>query len=221
MKMQIISAYGQWIRRHSNSGWEVHLFTFVFKQLPGPRDAKVAQMFDEVTRVYGRLVTRMVRKPRSSRWAALLPRAMFFSELPIAKHRDHKERLRHVRPNDGLHIHGLVAAKRLERIRDPLDEHFREHMDDYLIGKIDEIDVRPITKNPSYTTQYGAKGLKRRTFSSDDVLILPKTLDELADTKPKYWDPIKHIQAATNVSDELADRISRDVNLTQAVLGKR
>ncbi len=76
-------------------------------------------------------------------------------------------------------------------------------MDEYLIGKIDEIDVMPITNNPSYAAQYGAKSLKRRTFSSDDVLILPKTLDEVADNNPQDRDPIRDIQAATNVSDEL------------------
>jgi hypothetical protein len=86
-------------------------------------------------------------------------------------------------------------------------------MDEYLIGKIDEIDVVPITNNPSYTTRYGAKGLKRRTFSSDDVLILPKTLDELADKTPQARDPIRDIQAATNVSDELVAREERPFQL--------
>jgi hypothetical protein len=220
-QLKLIPAYGQWIRHQWNNGWDVFFFTFVFKQLPGPRDAKVTQMFQEVTRVYGRLATRMVRKPRSPRWAAILPRGVFVADRPIHKDRDHKQQLRHVRPNDGLHIHGLVAANRLGRIRDPLDQHFREHMHDYLIDKIAKIDVRPVTNNPSRTTQYGAKGLKRRTFSSDDVLILPKTLDELADKRPKHWDPIKHIQAATNVSDEFANQISHDPKLVQALLGKR
>jgi hypothetical protein len=178
-------------------------------------------MFQEVTRVYGRLATRTVRKPRSPRWASILPRGVFVVDRPILKKPDRKIPLRHVSPNDGLHVHGLVAAKRLGRIREPLDQHFRDHMDEYLIGKIDEIDVVPITNNPSYTTRYGAKGLKRRTFSCDDVLILPKTLDELADKTPQARDPIRDIQAATNVSDEMANEIFRNPKLFQLLLGKR
>jgi hypothetical protein len=221
-QLKLIPAFGYWIRQQWNNGWDVYLFTFVFEQLPGSRNAKVDQMFQEVTRVYGRLATRMVRKPRSPRWASILPRGVFVADRPIPKNRDRKLPLRHVLPNDGLHVHGLVAAKRLGRIRDPLDQHFHDHMDEYLIGKIDEIDVVPITNNPSYATQYGAKGLKRRTFSSDDILILPKTLDELADNTPQQArGPIRDIQAATNVSDEMANEIFRNPTLLQSLVGKR
>jgi hypothetical protein len=220
-QLKLIPAFGYWIRQQWNNGWDIYFFTIVFKQLPGSRDAKVDQMFQEITRVYGRLATRMVRKPRSPRWASILPRGVFVVDRPILKKRDRKLPLRHLLPNDGLHVHGLVAAKRLGRIREPLDQHFHDHMDEYLIGKIDEIDVVPITNNPSYTTRYGAKGLKRRTFSSDDILILPKTLDELADKTPQVRDPIRDIQAATNVSDELANEIFRNPTLFQLLVGKR
>jgi hypothetical protein len=220
-QLKLIPAFGYWVRQQWNDGWDVSLFTFVFQQLPGSRNAKVDQMFQEITRVYGRLATRTVRKPRSPRWASILPRGVFVVDRPILKKRDRKLPLRHVLPNDGLHVHGLVAAKRLGRIREPLDQHFRDHMDEYLIGKIDKIDVVPITNNPSHTTRYGAKGLKRRTFSSDDVLILPKTFDELADKTPQARDPIKDIQAATNVSDELANEIFRNPTLLQSLVGKR
>ena len=73
-QLKLIPAFGYWIRQQWNDGWDVYLFTFVFKQLPGSRNAKVDQMFQEVTRVYGRLATRTVRKPRSPRWASILPR---------------------------------------------------------------------------------------------------------------------------------------------------
>jgi hypothetical protein len=220
-QLKLIPAFGYWIRQQWNNGWDVYFFTFVFQQLPGSRNAKVDQMFQEITRVYGRLATRTVRKPRSPQWASILPRGVFVADRPISKDRGCKQKLRHVLPNDGLHVHGLVAAKRLGRIREPLDQHFRDDMDEYLIGKIDEIDVVPITDNPSYATQYGAKGLKRRTFSSDDILILPKTLDEFANKTPQALDPIRDIQAATNVSDELANEIFRNPTLFQSLVGKR
>ena len=94
-------------------------------------------------------------------------------------------------------------------------------MNDYLIGKIDEIDVEPITDDPSYVTRYGAKGLKRRDFSSDCVLILPKTLSELTDKTPRNPDPIKDIQAAMNVSDNVANDVLRNPKLFQELISDR
>ena len=106
-----------------------------------PEISKFAQMFDEIEKVYGRLVTRTVRNPRSPRWAAILPRAVFFADRPTKRNK-RKLKKRLVLPNDGLHVHGLVAANRLGRIHDALDKHFREHEDEYLIDHIEEIDIR-------------------------------------------------------------------------------
>ena len=204
----------------------MYLFTFAFKQLPGPRDVKIAQMFQEITKVYGRLVTRTVRNPRSPRWAAILPRAVFFADRPVNQWRKRKVNKRKLKkrlilPNDGLHVHGLVAANRLGRIHDALDKHFREHEDEYLIDHIEEIDIQPITHEPTFVGGYGAKGLKNRSFSSDDVLVLPKGLDELPTKTPRSPDPIQDIQAAFNVSDETAKEIYRDPKLFQALVGDR
>jgi hypothetical protein len=220
-QLRLIDAYGELLRQQWEAGWDVYLFTFVFRQISGPRDEKLAQMFQEIERVYGRLVTRTVRNPRSPRWAAILPRSVFVADLPVNKGCNRKFDKCQVLPNDGLHVHGLVAANRLGRISDPLDKHFREHMDEYLIGQIDEIDVRPITYKPAYVGGYGAKGLKNRSFSSDDVLVLPRGLDELPDKTPRCPNPIQDVQTALNVSDETAKGIYADPKLFQSLVGDR
>jgi hypothetical protein len=40
-----------------------------------------------------------------------------------------------------------------------------------------------ITHMAKYVTGYGMKGLKRPTFSMDNILVLPRTLGELPDRK--------------------------------------
>jgi hypothetical protein len=234
-QLRLVDAYGEWIKQQRENGWDVYLFTFVFKQLPGSRDAQLGQMFDEITKVYGRLVTRTVHNSRSPRWAAILPRGVFIADRPVNKARERKFDVHRVKPNDGLHVHGLVSANRLGRIKDPLDTHFRKRMDEYLIGqkrindpwaphllsRIDKIDIQPITDTPAYVGTYGTKGLKNRSFSSNDVLVLPKGLDELPNNTPRRPNPIQDIQTALNVSRESAKEIFRTPGLFQLLIGNR
>lgn len=218
---RLIEAYADWIKQYWENGWDVYFFTFAFKQFPGPWEKKIEQMFKEITWVYGRLMTRTFKKKaRSPRWVQFLPRGVIVADRPGFRRRGHKHKLERVVPNDGLHVHGLVAIVRGDSVRWLLDMHFRDRRDEYLIGHIQDIDVQPITHLPEHVTKYGAKALKSRAFSSDHILILPKTLDEFADTTPQRQDPIKDIQAATNVSDESAKEISKDPKLMQALLGK-
>jgi hypothetical protein len=225
-QLRLIEGYGEFLRQQWKAGWDVYLFTFAFKQLPGSRDAKLVQMFQEITKVYGRLVTRTVRNPRSPRWAAILPRAVFVADRPVPKRNNLKRNKlkcnkRLLLPNDGLHVHGLVSANRLGRIRVPLDKHFCKRMDDYLIDHIEDIDIQKITHDHAYVGGYGAKGLKNRSFSSDDVLVLPKGLDELANKAPRYPDPIQDIETALNVSEESAKEIFGNQKLFQWLVGNR
>jgi hypothetical protein len=52
------------------------------------------------------------------------------------------------------------------------------------VGSIRKIGVEPITHDPVYVTGYGMKGLKRRSFSEDDVIIFPRTVSELPTKGP-------------------------------------
>src|SRR5215467_6104261 len=96
----------------------------------------------EMERWYGRLATRSVRKPRSPRWAPLLPKGIFVPDLPVFKWAKlAKHDLRDVTINDGVHMQGIVAANRFCRIPEPLEVHFKKKMDKYLVGKIQHIDI--------------------------------------------------------------------------------
>ena len=86
-----------------------------------------------------------------------------------------------VSTNNGLHMHGIILANRWGRLTDPLDVHFRDKRATYVAEKIRSIHVVKIKNRPQYTTDYAGKGLKRLCFNAAHILILPRTLSELAD----------------------------------------
>jgi hypothetical protein len=181
-RLALIQAHGTWLQQWLNEGWDGYLFTFMFNQLPGPRRAMVHQMHQQLERWYGRLATRTVRKTRSPVWAPFLPKGIFVPDLPVSKRA--KQSIGDVSTNDGLHMHGVVVANRWARIPETLDVYFEENLEQFLTSKLRHIDVQRITHRPKYTAGYGLKGLKRPTFSEDDVLVLPRALVELPDSEP-------------------------------------
>jgi hypothetical protein len=184
-RLALIDAYGDWLQQWLDEGWDGYLFTFMFHQLPGSRRAMVHQMHQQIERWYGMLATRTVRKPRSPVWAPFLPKGIFVPDLPFSK--GLKQGILDVSINDGLHVHGVVVANRWARILDTLDRYFQENLKKFLVGKIRHIDVQRITHRAKYVADYGLKGLKRPTFSEDDVLVLPRVFKQ-PDRHP--WHPL-------------------------------
>jgi hypothetical protein len=175
----LIHEYGNLFQRYLDEGWEPYLITFAFNQLPGSSSAKREQMKQAVMEWYSRLASRTVKKPRSPIQAQLLPIGVFVPDLPVAKRSKHS--LREVSVNDGLHFHGKIVANRCGRISEPLDVHIKANLDTYLLPCFRTIDIQPVTHTLQYATDYAMKGLKRSAFSLDDILILPRTLNELTD----------------------------------------
>jgi len=212
---EIIQAYGDWIQgyldqEYRGHGWDGYLMTFMFQQIPGSLEAKVQQMHREIERVFGRLIIRCVRKPKSENKLGLLPKGVFFPDLPVSKH--FKQELRDVSINDGVHFHGVVVVNRGSRLKESLDLHFQEKMSEYLSEKLQRIHVKPITHKPGYTTGYGGKSIKRGRFPMDHILVLPKSVSELPDKNMEIiCDPreqaIKAIQSSSNVSEEVAQEM--------------
>jgi hypothetical protein len=156
----LIEGHAQWIKRYLDQGWDGYFFSVMFNNLPGKRHTKIMQMRQEVTRLYGRLTTRMVRNPRSPKRAPLLPVGIFIPDLPVPKTRKGlKSTIADVSINDGFHMHGIVLGNRSGRVRVPLDQHFEEKAGQYLSRKIRHIDVQRITHKPAYVTEYALKGL--------------------------------------------------------------
>jgi hypothetical protein len=171
----IIRAYARWFAGLVAQGWDPYLVTLTFDELPGSMQAQIAQMHHAAMAVYSRLVTRMVRKPRSPSWASRLPRAVFAPDLPVPKRRTTP--VQEPPANDGLHLHGVILLNGSGRLIEPLDQHFQRRT--YLIGKLRPIVARRIDSDPGYVTAYALKGLKRSCFDTDHLLVLPRSLSEL------------------------------------------
>lgn len=169
----ITAAHAVWINRYINAGWDAYFFTVMFNYISGSREKRIMQMHREIEKIYGRLATRMVRKPRSPRWKGLLPIGLFSPDFPVRKFElGEGGSIEDVSINDGLHMHGIMLANRWGRIPVGLHEHFREKMDHYRTPKIRRIHVEPIRYSPEEVVGYALKGLVKRTVSIDDIGVL-------------------------------------------------
>ena len=167
-------------------------------------------MHKEITGFYEKLATRAVRKPRSEKWVHLLPKGIFFPDVP--RYGSSVYSIPEVCINDGIHFHGIMVATKEARLKEPLHLHLGRKRKLYVSGKIYRIDAEPIKSRAAFVTDYGGKALKRRGFSNDHVLLLPRTVAELPAKKRGQVEDqeakaIKDIQSSMNVSEAVAQCI--------------
>lgn len=159
-----------------DAGFEPSLVTFMFARLPGNPSAVVGQMRDEATRVFSALITRVVRRPRRS--VGSLPIMIAAPDAPVPKC---NKNTAGSAQNAGVHMHGVLLLPPRSRLRTNIVEHFRLNDALYRGRSLERIDVRPITHSPQRVVDYLLKGIRRRRFGLDDMLVLPRAISELAD----------------------------------------
>ena len=87
---------------------------------------------------------------------------------------------------------------------------FPENEQLYVKGNIHRIHVKPLTHREEFVVDYAGKAIKRKRFSNDDILILPKSLSEVSNAQlsVREMSPVERgimaIQSRYNVSDEIA-----------------
>jgi hypothetical protein len=181
----------------------------MFDHISGSSQEKIRLMHKEICKLYAKLASRVVRKPRSEKFAHLLPRGVFFPDIPGLKNSE--QPLNDVTINDGVHFHGIIVIPQNSRLKAPLDEHLREKKRMYLRRtKISRIHVQQIVSDELFVTDYAGKAVKRGRFSDDEILILPRTIKELPQKATAIGDAgtvdrdIKDIMSAHNVSEAVA-----------------
>ena len=180
---QLLQAYGTWVHDYMAYPWHGYFLTFMFSQIPGSDASRMLEMKKHLGWFYGRLAKASVPKASSPHWSPFLPKVILAPDLPVPKRS--KVRLRDVTINNGIHWHGLALIYLFgPRLQEKLDVHIEQNRARYLVGAIRSIDVQRITCEPAYVTGYGIKGLKRRSFSNDDILIFPRLVNELPARKP-------------------------------------
>jgi hypothetical protein len=210
---EIVRAYRTFIQEYVDDlGWDGYWVTFRFRNISGLEDRKIERMHREICRVYQKLATRAVRKPRSENWVHLLPKGIFFPDVPGYKKSEFK--VGEVSVNDGIHMHGVMVVPKRTRLKERLDLHFMRKRKLYVGGKSYRLYAEPITSRAAFVTDYGGKAIKRRRFSTDHILVLPITVAELpANTGVQSENgearAIKDIQSSMNVSEAVAESIYR------------
>ena len=176
----IIGAYCNWIKENIETGMKVYLVTFQFNHLGKNGIAALDIMRKEIERFYVVLLSNVVRRPRRPSLLVKLPRLIAIPDRPTSK-RISTYSLSDVRPNDGVHFHAFIAIPQVSRLQEDLVKHIQRNKMRFLgnQGKIVNIDVRPIVDPDGRLVDYTFKHIKRRSFSLDDILILPKSQSEL------------------------------------------
>jgi hypothetical protein len=176
----LILGYTEWLHDLKNSDWKLYLLTFQFKHFGANSHHMLRSMHDEIERFYSVLLTRIVRRPRRLSQLDRLPRLIAVPDRPISKRRS-DYRLADILPNDGVHYHGLFCLPPNNRLTESLVRHLRRHRKQYLgaLGVLVNYHARRIRKLEDGVVDYVFKHVKRRSFSSDDILVLPKSHTEL------------------------------------------
>ena len=113
----------------------------------------------------------------------------------------------------GFHYNGTMLIPPVSRFKDCPIKHIEEYQGLYTRGKIARVHVKPIDNRVHGISDYSAKTVKWGRADEQDILILPKTVREIKDTRPVLSleeRAIKDIQSSLNVCDELAQQIYRD-----------
>jgi hypothetical protein len=176
----LIQAYENWIHDNIAMGYRGYFLTFMFSPLQGCDQTKLLEMKKRLGWFYGRLAKASVPKARDKKWTSFLPKAVLAPDFPVFKHA--KQQLRDVTINNGLHWHGLVLTHPFApKIQEPLDVHIKGNLAKYLVKGIRKIDIKPITHDAEYVTDYGMKSVKNRLLG-DEIVLFPRAVSELPST---------------------------------------
>ena len=186
------------------------------------RDRQREQFFE----VPPTLCKRFAKHPGRKCQEYLLPRGLLFFDLPVWKRRLEKPLVREINQNLGFHVNGCIFVLPKSHLNDDFGSHIarKQHLyvdrtingrSLYDKGGIERVHVEPVTFDPYNIADYSLKTVKFRKVDYDTTIILPRSWTEVHLTRSRL-DPeaqaIKHIQAATNVSDEFAMQIYNGVS---------
>ena len=182
-RIQVIAAYDQWILDRVTRGWQPHFVNFMFREITGSRAKKIRIMEDEVGRVYETLVTNVVRHPNRQSWKEYKPLLIGSPDLPVIKME--KKSAWHLIVNNGWHFNACLLLPPFEkcRLRTSLGDHFRQSKSWYIWPKRHLIRIDVTELSFPAIADYVFKHFKRGNVGSNEILILPRTITELSDTK--------------------------------------
>jgi hypothetical protein len=209
----VIRAYGDWIIQEAFRMRSSYYINIMFEPLHQHGRSSMAQIRDAIYAAprsfFGKLCARFDRHPGRKNRQRFLPHAFLFPDLPVFKY-GKRQPLNDVKINGGVHINGIISVPTQSRMKTEFSQHMGESGSMYIRNGIKRIHVQAITHDPHRVADYAMKTLKTGRFDWDTTIILPRSYTEMR-TNHVPLDPrartIKEIQSATNVSDEVAEKI--------------
>src|SRR6266446_9124816 len=114
----------------------------MFKPLGGGDKAALNKMMDEVERVYSTFITSVVRKPHSKYQKESRPILIVAPDRPVLK--NEKQKLRDVKINGGVHMHGILLVPGRSRLKEGVETHFKTHENRYVRNNLVKCSADPI-----------------------------------------------------------------------------
>jgi hypothetical protein len=181
---QLIEAYGEWAQRYFDQQFRMYLVTFKFDHIPGADKYRRSKMLKEVEyQFYPTLIKHVERWPMKPSRQRNLPRLIAVPDLPVAKHTE-KMSVRDFTINDGFHVHAIIAMPSTLRHFDgcKLKKIVREKRHRFIgpFTNISDIDVVRIKHHPKRVADYVLKHAKRNAAIMDEILILPKSPEDVS-----------------------------------------
>jgi hypothetical protein len=208
---KLIKGYTEWVQEYLNRGWKVYFLTFQFYELGRYKHATVLTMKTEVERFYRTSLTRINRWPGRESQREYLPLLIGVPDSPVFK-RQSTATLAEISPNSGYHFHALFAIPRMSRLKTGLKKHVEQNQSKYLgyQGKVAKIHVKRVRQLQGRVVDYLFKHIKRRTFTLDDVLILPGSATEASQShKQQRFGPKTGSIAGSEASGSRPEQASR------------
>jgi hypothetical protein len=190
-RLQLITSFNSMILDRVIRGWQPYFLTYVFRHIPGSPAYRKRVMTSEVCRVYSQLLTRIIRDPTAPKYQQLLPYLMASPDLPVPK-TGTKARLKELTVNGGLHYHGVLVLPPEDKCRlgRELIVHLHEKKSFYCPPDYPLLRIDARSMSTPMLAEYTLKQIKRGKMDYDDILILPRTLDEVRD-KPRILMPVE------------------------------
>lgn len=178
-RAEVDQGYRDWGESFAAEGWMPYLLTFKFRPLGGSEASVRQQMEREVERVYAKLVSRVVRKPRSASAVGRLPVWFCSPDRPVFKH-ERQSRISNL-ANDGAHMHATAFQPPCSRLRTDLVTHFTENYGVYVRPDLPLVELHavPISHRTGYVVGYARKHIGRGLVSEDAQLVLPRARKEM------------------------------------------
>jgi hypothetical protein len=183
---KIVRAYSQLVREKMDEGRDAYFINFMFNELPGTGQQRMAIMIQQVERVHSILSNHMLHNPARQKSAHLRPIFIGSHDLPVLKWdcgKDHRLEV----ANDGLHFNLIALVPPPKDVRQPswfrywrwgpqprlrvsLDQHFREKSRFYVNERLARIHVSPVQRGTMI--DYTLKAYKHGRVEEDTLLVL-------------------------------------------------